>query len=178
MIVERNSEGRYLGRKELGGGGGGGTGAGDRRRKRRKGRVWVAPLCGSFCCPSLSPIKASQHKLKVTFTFLHPNSNTLTYLLCSYSSLFSIFSSLLHLFSHLFIISLILSQSHMSDFQQCAPIFELNNLDGQAKERAGAQWTQACVSSPSLNLHTWVGTRGQTLTQLRFSLQTVSSQGV
>lgn len=30
------------------------------------GRAWAAPLCGSFYCPFLCLIKASQHKLKVT----------------------------------------------------------------------------------------------------------------
>lgn len=78
-----------LQREELGGR------AGDWRRKRRRGRVWVTPLCGSFCCHFLSPINVSRHKLKVTVTFWCPEEtlkhadlpNVLIYLLYSLSYL-------------------------------------------------------------------------------------------
>lgn len=144
-----------LWRKEPGGG------AVDRRRKkRRKGRVWVTPLCGSFCCPFLSPTKAWQHKLKVTvdiststlqltnlplmfqlfIVFVYPG-NIIKFFF------FTVFFLLSRLFIHLFEMSvsavLILSQSHVFDFQQRAQICESLDLDAQAKERAGAQWTQS-----------------------------------
>lgn len=41
--------------------------------------VWVAPLCGSFYCPFHSPIKASQHKLKVTVDIPTPKGHTQTH---------------------------------------------------------------------------------------------------
>lgn len=56
---------------------------------------------------------------------------------------FTVFFLLSRLFIHLFEMSvsavLILSQSHVFDFQQRAQICESLDLDAQAKERAGAQ---------------------------------------
>lgn len=72
-----------------------GVEAGDWRWKRRREGLWAAVLCGSFYCPFLSPIKESQHKLKVIDDIPTPDLHTHTHTIHYFASNFPTIKHLL-----------------------------------------------------------------------------------
>lgn len=173
-----------LWRKEPGGG------AVDRRRKkRRKGRVWVTPLCGSFCCPFLSPTKAWQHKLKVTVD-ISKSTLKLTNLPLMFQ-LFIVFmypGNIIKFFFFTIFFTLSLIYSFIRNVSECSFNSESKpyvwfpamctdlwitwlGCAGQRKGRCSVN--TVCASPPSLKLHTWADTDAAPV-----SLQILSSQGI